>query len=189
MPRSNQKVEVRLTVEQRKELQAICCGQSVAAAKVRRARILLMSDQDHADGRRRDWEIADAVGISLRQVVRIRQQFVKECRLEVVERKPRPPQDPKLDGKAEAMLVSLCCGTAPDGRERWTLQLLCDELQRLKLVESVCRETVRKTLKKTSLSPGGVSGFASPKKTAPGLLRGWKKSSTSTRGRTIRNIR
>jgi hypothetical protein len=69
-----------------------------------------------------------------------------------------------LDGKAEAHLVTLCCSDPPDGFEHWTMQMLCDELVRLKIVTSVCSETVRKTLKKTSCSPGKRNGSAFPRR-------------------------
>jgi hypothetical protein len=85
--------------------------------------------------------------------------------------------------------VTLCCSSPPKGRERWTLQLLCDELARLQIVESVCRETVRSCLKKTTLSLGGASASASRKRIGPGSLRKWKKFSTSTRRRTTRSTR
>jgi hypothetical protein len=87
----------------------------------------------------------------------------------------------KLDGVAEAHLVTLCCSPPPEGRDRWTLQLLCDELGRLKVVESVCRETVRKRLKKTRCSLGGPNGSVSPRKTGPGLSPVWKRSWTNTK--------
>lgn len=185
MPNSNQKLTVHLSAEFRAELEGICRRQSLGAAKVRRARILLMSDEDHPEGGRRDWEIAEAVGLSERQVVRIRQQFVREGE-PVLERKTRFDAGvPKtLDGEAEAKLVTLCCSAPPEGRERWTLQLLCDELTRLKVVASVCRETVRQCLKKTNLSPGEPNGSASRNRTALASSPGWKKSSTLTRKST-----
>jgi transposase len=190
MPDTTQKLKVRLSAGQRRELDSVCRRQSVAAAKVRRARVLLMSDETHPEGRRRDWEIAEAVGLSERQVVRIRQQFVRSgVGVAVLERQPRPSVPGKLDGAAEAQLVTLCCSSAPDGRDHWTLQLLCDELARLKVVESVCPETVRKCLKKMNSSPGEPSGSASRRPTAPGSWRGWKMSSTSTGKRTTRGTR
>lgn len=188
MPDTTQKLKVRLSAGQRQELDSVCRRQSVAAAKVRRARVLLLSDEDHPEGRRRDGEIAEAVGLSERQVVRIRQQFVRSGAV-VLERRPRPSIPGKLDGKVEAHLVTLCCSSAPDGRDRWTLQLLCDALARLKVVESVCPETVRKCLKKMTSSPGEPSGSAFRKRTAPGSLRGWKMSWMSTRKRTTRGTR
>jgi transposase len=188
MPDLSKKLKVRLSAEERAELAAICRRQTMAAAKVRRARVLLMSDEAHADGRRRDWEIAEALGISERQVGRIRQQFVREGQA-VLERKPRPSVPGKIDGAGEARLIALCCSRVPEGRDRWTLQLLCDELARLEVVESVCRETVRKCLKKTNLSLGRPSGSVSRRMTEPASSRGWKKSSTSTSSRTTRGTR
>jgi len=39
------------------------------------------------------------------------------------------------------------------GYGHWTLQLLADELVALEVVESISHETVRKTLKKTTIRP------------------------------------
>jgi hypothetical protein len=188
MPNLSKKLKVRLSAEQREGLEAVCRRQSEAAGKVRRARILLMSDEDHPDGRRRDWEIAEAVGLGERQVVRVRQRFVNEG-APALDRKPRPSVPGKLDGRAEAALVTLCCSTAPEGRGHWTLQLLCDGLARMEVVESVCRETVRRTLKKTGSNLGGRSGSASRRRTGPVSSPAWRRCSTSTRGPTTRSTR
>jgi transposase len=188
MPDLSKKLKVVLSTAYRAELEGILRRQSVGAAKARRARVLLMSDEGHPDGRRRDWEIAEAVGISERQVVRIRQQFVREGE-SVLTRKPRPSVPGKIDGAGEARLITLCCSTPPAGRDRWTLRLLCDELARLKVVRSVCPETVRQCLKKMNLNPGKPSGSASRKRTGRDSSRGWRKSSTSTRRRATRSTR
>ncbi|WP_145258310.1 helix-turn-helix domain-containing protein [Planctomycetes bacterium Pan216] len=58
------------------------------------------------------------------------------------------PTPPKLDGQAEARLVAMRLGEPPKGYGKWTLQLLADQLVKLEVVESICPETVRKTLKK-----------------------------------------
>jgi transposase len=188
MPDTSKKIRVCLSGEQRATLEAICRSHSVGAAKQRRARILLMADENHPEGGFTDKQIAEKVGLCERQVVRLRQRYVREGD-KTLDRRPRPPVPGKLDGKAEAHLVTLCCSKPPEGRDHWTLQLLCDEMARLKLVESVCRETVRKTLKKTNLSPGGQSGFAFPNPIGHGSSHGWKKSSTSTRKRTTKSTR
>jgi hypothetical protein len=186
------KVKVSLTLRQRGELEAIARRQSVGAAVQRRARILLLADCNHPDGRRTDANIAELVNLSERQVVRIRQKFVRESgehsAQELCERKPRPPapERRRLDGEAQAQLAALACSTPPTGRACWTLQLLCDELARLEIVESVCPETVRKSLKKTTCSPGGRNATASRKRTGPGSSRRWKRSSTSTSKTTTR---
>ena len=48
----------------------------------------------------------------------------------------RPPRERKLDGEGEARLIALACGEPPEGRDRWTLELLADALMRLKVVDS-----------------------------------------------------
>jgi hypothetical protein len=150
------KFKVELSAAERAELAGLLRKQSVGAAKQRRARILLLSDVSHPEGRRSDAKIAELVGLSERHVVRIRQKFVRErgekSVLESCERKPRPaaPERRRLDGEAEARLVVLACSDPPEGRDHWTLQMLCDELGRLQVVESVCPETVRQCLKKTN---------------------------------------
>ena len=57
--------------------------------------------------------------------------------------------DKKIDGAKEAHLIAVACGSPPEGRARWTLQLLADKLVELQLVDSISSETVRTTLKKT----------------------------------------
>jgi hypothetical protein len=52
---------------------------------------------------------------------------------------------------AEAKLIAMRLGKPPAGYGRWSLQLLADELVVLEVVPSICAETVRKTLKKTTV--------------------------------------
>jgi len=175
MANTTRKFKVELSSAERRELEAIVRQQSVGAAKHRRARILLLADANHPEGRRTDATIAELVQLSERQVKRLRQRFVRQHGEQSVsqacERRPRPaaPERRRLDGQAEAQLIVLACSDPPEGRERWTLELLCDELARLQVVESVCRETVRQCLKKTSFSPGAASATASPRPTGPAL--------------------
>ena len=188
MPNPTTKMRVCLTPDQREHFEAICRQQSVPVSISRRARILLLADDGHPGGCRPDHEIAVAVGLSERQIVRIRQRFVREGDA-ALERRPRPSVPGKLDGVAEAHLVTLCCSPPPEGRDRWTLQLLCDELGRLQIVESVCRETVRQCLKKTRSSRGASSGSASRSKTGPDSLPAWRRSWTNTKSRTTSSTR
>lgn len=63
----------------------------------------------------------------------------------------------KLDGKGEAQLIAMSCGAAPEGRARWTLRLLAARLVELEIVDTICHETVRQTLKKTKSNRGKKS--------------------------------
>lgn len=152
---------IHLTDEQRENFFTITANGRSPAKKIRHANILLMSDEGRAGGPLTDPAIADLVGVCLKTVERTRKRFVLEGEQPALERKKRltPPVAPKIDGTIEAHLIALCCSKAPEGQTRWTLKLLTAELVKRKLVPSVCIETVRKTLKKTSCSPGGsVSG-------------------------------
>jgi hypothetical protein len=66
-------------------------------------------------------------------------------------RRPKPAQQTKLDGKQEALLIATACSNPPEGRTKWTMQLLSDRLISLGIVESISDETVRRTLKNTKL--------------------------------------
>jgi hypothetical protein len=150
-----------------------------------------LADESHPAGHHLDEEIAELVGLCKRQVVRIRQQFVRQGVKPTLARKVRatPPRPYKFDGRAEARLVALCCSTPPAGRERWTLSLLVEELRRLQVVTSVCPETVRRCLKKIALNPGARNGSAFRKGIGPDLWRTWRKSSMSTAKSTTHNLR
>lgn len=177
------KHKVVLTPDQRADLERITRQTSVGVAKKRWATILLRADEHHPDGGRPDIAIAEEVGVSVRQLERIRKRFTHDGLDATLARSTRSDAGvPKvLDGPAEAHLVTLCCSDPPDGRERWTLQLLCSELARLKVVTSVCPETVRQCLKKTNSSLGRPNASASPPPTGPSSSPRWKMSSTPTK--------
>jgi hypothetical protein len=191
MPNLANKFKVILSSKTRAELEAIVRKTSMGVAQVRRARILLMADEAHPEGGYSDRQIAEEVGLCERQVVRIRQKFVKSGVQPTLTRATRSDTGIRraLDGKAEAHLVTLACSTPPEGRDHWTLQMLCDELKRLQIVQSVCCETVRQALKKTNCNLGRPSASASRKPTGRGSSRGWKKSSMFTRKRSTTNTR
>jgi hypothetical protein len=76
--------------------------------------------------------------------------------------KSKPTGIKKVDGRVEAHIIAIACSEAPEGRERWTLQLIADELIRLGVVESISDTAVMDTLKKTNLSLGGRRNGVSP---------------------------
>jgi transposase len=176
------KLAVRLTAEQRQRLEAIARNGASKAKRITHARILLMADADHPLGRYTDLQIARALSVHVNTVARARHKFIRQGETAAVERKVRltPPTPPKIDGKAEATLVAICCSPAPHGRARWTLSLLADELVKRKVVASICKETVRSTLKKMSCNPGACSVTASPSATPRASSRRWKKFSMFT---------
>lgn len=142
---------VTLTVAERRELQKLVTVGKSAAPKLVRARIVLLADQAEGGPSKSDPEIIEALGCSRSSVERMRKRFVEEGLEASLDPKPsRRVYERKLDGKAEAHLIALACGAPPEGRSRWTLRLLSNEMVVLEHVESLSYETVRRTLKKTS---------------------------------------
>lgn len=151
------KYVVRLSAEERQSLETLVATKRVAAAKSLRARMLLKADIGEAGPGWTDEAIAGAFEIGLSTVHRLRQQLVEEGLDAALTRKPRSPRPPKMDGEKEARLVMLACSEPPEGRSRWTLELLADKLVELHVVDSLSRETVRLRLKKTKLNLGCVA--------------------------------
>jgi transposase len=182
---------VKLTAEQRDRLDAITRLGRAPARKIRHAQVLLLSDRRRPGGHLTRTQISQTLGMHVNTVDRIRRRFVQEGEAPALERKARqtPPTPPKLEGRAEAQLVAICCGPAPQGRTRWTMHLLADELVKRRIVTSISAETVRKTLKKTSFSPGARSAGAFPSETRPVSSPRWRRSSTSMRQNTRRTSR
>jgi transposase len=148
---------VTLADDERQELEHLLHSGTHATRKVTRARILLKA----ADG----WEdqaIAAALSVGRATVERLRQRFVEEG-LGALAARPRPGILPKLDTKAEARLIAEAYSAAPEGRQRWTLQLLADRVVALCLTEAYSYESVRRVLKKRTSSHGSRSSGASRK--------------------------
>lgn len=144
------KYVVRLTSEERTHLQAMVSKGRVAAYRIKHANILLVADVEGPDWP--DKRIAEAFSCHPRSIENVRRRFVLEGLTAALERKKqvRPSRERKLDGDAEARLIALACSKPPEGRDRWTLQLLADALVRLEVIDSICDQTVRRALKKTN---------------------------------------
>ena len=149
------KYRIRLTTDERRELEGVVSRGRTAAYRQTHARILLMSDESRPDEGMTDVDIASALGVGKSTVERIRKRCVEEGIDSAVNRKEQLRRRRKiLDGEGEARLMAIACGEPPDGRARWTLRLLADRLVECEIVESISTETVRLALKKTSSSRG-----------------------------------
>lgn len=144
----NKKYIVRLSDEERQLCENVVKKLKGTAQKVRRAQILLKADADGPAWT--DARIAEAFNCRVQTIENLRKRVVIESFELALHGKKRqdPPTMPKLDGEGEAKLISMRLGKPPVGYGRWTLQLLADELVTLNVVDSICPETVRQTLKK-----------------------------------------
>ena len=143
---------VRLEAEERSRLEQVVRTGKAAAYKIRHANVLLAVDESEAGRSLPDEQVARTLGIAVRSIEYLRRRFVEEGLDAALGRKQRehPSIEPMFDGHKEAKLIAVACGPKPKGRSRWTLELLSDRVVALKIVEHCSRETVRRTLKKTS---------------------------------------
>lgn len=145
------KYKVTLTDEERSQLRQMISAGKAAARKLTHARILLKADASEGGPNWSDEQISRSLEVGTATVERVRKQFVEQGMEAALERrKPDREYERRLDGVGEAHLIALACGRPPEGREHWTMSLLAEGMVALGYVESVSRETVRRTLKKTS---------------------------------------
>src|SRR5207342_3825106 len=144
----NLRYRVELDQGERSDLTALLSGGRHAARKLRRAQILLAVDAGANDD-----EIARSVGVGGSTVYRTKRRFVLGGLEAALSEEPRPGASRKLSGKEEALLVATACSEPPEGRARWTLELLAGELVRLTEHEDLSRETVRRRLAENGLKP------------------------------------
>jgi transposase len=144
----NVRYRVELNQTERAELTALLSGGRHAARKLKRAQILLAADAGAGDD-----EIARSVGVGGSTVYRTKRRFVLGNLEAALSEEPRPGAERKLTGKEEALLVATACSSPPQGRARWTLQLLAGELVRLTEHANISRETVRRRLAENDLKP------------------------------------
>jgi transposase len=138
---------VDLTEEERAYLLDFIKSGEKSARKLNRARILLLADESKSD-----CEIAEVLHTGASTVQRTRQRFVEGNLGGALNERPRQGRSKRLDEKGEAILETLAHSKPPEGRKRWTLQLLADRLVQLKIVDSISYETVRQEVKKSELS-------------------------------------
>ncbi len=139
---------VELTEVERESLQVFVDSGSKLARKVKRAQILLAADLGYQDK-----DIATLVGVGTSTVYRAKKRFVERPFEVVLDDEPRPGGTRKLNGKEEALLVATACSKPPEGRARWTMQLLADAFVSMTDHTSLSDETVRRRLREKRIKP------------------------------------
>lgn len=144
----HKKYIVRLTDEERGELQQVIRKLKGTSQKVRRAQILLKADAEGPNWT--DKRIADAFSCQIQTVEKIRQRLVERGFAETLNgaKRVKPPTEKLLTGDQEARVIAVRLGPPPKGYAHWTLRLLARQVVTLEIVNSISHETVRRTLKK-----------------------------------------
>jgi len=140
---------IQLSDEQRAELEALIRTGNAAARVQTRARILLLSSEGRSEA-----EIVAALHTSPATIYSVRRHFHMEGLQRAVYHKKSPGRPLRITGEVQAKLAMLACTTPPQGRDRWTLQLLADKMVELQYIDAISDQAVYKTLKKTNSSLG-----------------------------------
>lgn len=116
---------------------------------VTRACILLLAHEG-----KKDVNIVEFLKIGRSTIWRTKNRYLFEGLTSALEEKPRPGQPRKYTEKHEAEIIAQACIKPPEGRKRWTIQLLVRELRKKKGFKGINRESVRLVLKKAGLNLG-----------------------------------
>jgi hypothetical protein len=146
------KYVVRLEADERVALERIVRTGKRAALTIRHANILLAVDESDAGAKLSDVQAGQAFGVAVRSIESLRKRLVEEGLESALVRKPqvRPSVERMFDGDKEAKLIAIACSSKPEGRTRWTLELLAERVVRLKIVEKCSPKTIGRVLQKTS---------------------------------------
>jgi hypothetical protein len=147
------KYHVQLSKEGRRGLEALIRRGESSARTQTRVRILWLSDENQKK-KMGTKEIVSALLCPLPIITHIRKKYVEGGLENALHDQPLLGAVPKITGEIEAQLTMLACSAPPEGRSRWTLQLLADKLVELKLVDSTSDVAVMHRLKKMNLSLG-----------------------------------
>ena len=146
---------VRLPDQVRQMLRKMVQSGTRPAQVVRRCQVLLKSDEGCTDG-----EIAEHVGCSDRTVRTLRKQFCGGGVEQAIYDSPRSGRPATFTERQR--VVALACTDPPQGRQRWTLELLCEHAVKQGVVESVGKSEVALWLKEHDLKPWRKKRGASP---------------------------
>ena len=142
-------VEIKLEEDEVKFLRDFVKKGRKSARELTRARILLLVNQQKGDT-----EIAETLDVGRNTVWRTKKKYRKEGLQSALEEKPRSGQPKKYTDKHKAEIIAQACTESPDGRKRWTLTLLTEEMQKKDGFETINKESIRLILKKAKLNLG-----------------------------------
>lgn len=143
------KIIVNLTNSEIKFLEEFIRKGNKKARSITRANILLLANK-----KEKSKKIAEILNINRGTVAEIKKKYVREGLNGALHDKPRPGQPIRYDEKKSAEVIAFACTAPPEGRKRWTLELLEKELTKREGFETISRGTIRLILKKAKQNLG-----------------------------------
>lgn len=108
-------------------------------------------------------EVADFLEITARTVFNIEHNYQSGGLEKALHDDPRPGAPVIHDARIKSHVVALVCSDPPEGFDRWTLELLHNELRGNKVVDSMSLESIRLILKEHDLKPWQQRSWCVPK--------------------------
>ena len=98
-------------------------------------------------------DVPEAVGCGEANVRRTRQRFEQGGVAMVLADRPPPGRARTTTDKVDARIVALACTSPPEGRSRWTVRLIAEEVVERGIVKTISREKIRIILRDHDLKP------------------------------------
>ena len=140
------KYRVHLTGSERQELEGMVSKGKRKATDMRKANVLLGSDE--AVERQSEAAISAAYHLSIKSIERTRRQFCERGMSIFVPQPRKVRSDKQIDGSVEAHIVAICCTEPPLGQSRWKLQAIADKVIELGIIKHISHTSVATVLKK-----------------------------------------
>ncbi len=144
---------VTLTDDEITELKALV-QKGGKGYRIKHAQILLKLDERPENATWTYDRIKEAYGASHSTIAGVAKRFVMEGMEAALGRKTQENRSRKVTGEVEARICTIACSDPPEGRSRWTMQMIADELIRLEVVDYITDSTVCEVMKKTNSSHG-----------------------------------
>ena len=148
-------IKIELTPDERKELENFSRKGKHSVKLVNRAKIILELDESCDCKPMTQVKLSEKIGVSRQAINNAKRDFIQSPDVKsFLKRKKRetPPVPPKVTGDVEAHIIAIACSQAPEGRAKWTLNLIADKCVELQYVDSLSGMTVYRLLKKRNLS-------------------------------------
>ena len=153
---------IKLNDDERAILQKTIRNKKTCKTVLKRCQILLELDEEQGTGLTHA-QLAHSYAVCPATITNLVQSYVKNGITDIVRYNISPNSSAalrKVGGRAEAHIIQMAYGPAPEGHSRWTLQLLKEKC-RIELDVPVGKETIRRVLKKMNLdltkTPTGAS--------------------------------
>src|ERR1035437_3671008 len=142
-----QRSVVRLGRKDRQLILAMLRRWRESARVLRRASILHQLDQGQ-----KITQIAANHGVVPKTVRSIARRFEEEGLASALREKPRPGKQRVLDTGQSQRIIAMVCGSAPEGRARWTVRLIAEEAVKRKFSSHAGRAEIRALSQRDALT-------------------------------------